>query len=82
MQLLKIILIIILAYYLLKIIMRYLLPVMAKYFVKKTFENYQNQAARSPGRKGEVKLEYPEKKMGRNKENLGEYVDYEEINEQ
>jgi len=80
MQLLRTILIIILVYYLIKTIARYLLPVLAKYFIRKTLENSHNPYAQSGSKKGDVRVEYPSKK-NRNQDNLGEYIDYEEINE-
>ena len=77
MQLLRIILIIIIVYYLLKFAARYLLPLFLKYAIRKTQENIKQQ--QTPERKtGEINVEYsPKKKPGGGE--LGEYVDYEEI---
>jgi hypothetical protein len=80
MQFLRIILIIVLVYYLLKIFTRYLLPIMAKYLIKKTIETHQRQYAHPAGKKGDIHIKYPEKKS-RNQDKLGEYIDYEELNE-
>jgi hypothetical protein len=80
MQLLRTILIIILVYYLIKIIARYVLPVLAKYFIRKAIENSQNPYSQSGSKKGDIRVDHPSKKI-RNQDNLGEYIDYEEIDE-
>jgi hypothetical protein len=77
MQLLRIILIIIIVYYLLKFAARYLLPLFLKYAIRKTQENIKQQQA--PERKtGEISVEYSPKKKSQIGD-VGEYVDYEEI---
>lgn len=77
MQLLRIILIIIIVYYLLKFAARYLLPLFLKYAIRKTQENIKQQQA--PERKtGEINVEYSPKKKPQ-VGHIGEYVDYEEI---
>lgn len=80
MQLLRTLLIIILVYYLIKFIARYVLPVLAKFFIRKAIENSQNPYSQSGSKKGDIRVEYPSKKT-RNLDNLGEYTDYEEIDD-
>jgi hypothetical protein len=78
MQLLRVILIIIIVYYVLKFAARYLLPLLLKYSIRKTQENYYRQYQATERKNGEIKVEYtPKKKPGGG--DLGEYVDYEEI---
>jgi hypothetical protein len=78
MQLLRIILIIIIVYYLLKFVARYLLPIFLKYAIRKTRENYQRQYQEPDRKTGEIKVDSSPKKKSDVGE-LGEYVDYEEI---
>ncbi len=78
MQLLRIILIIIVVYYLLKFAARYILPLFLKYAIRKTQENYQQQYHTPYQKTGEMKVNYTPKKKTVNEE-PGEYIDYEEI---
>jgi hypothetical protein len=78
MQLLRIILIIIIVYYILKLVVRYLLPVFLKYAIRKTQQNYQKQNQPPERKTGEIKVEYSPKKKSETGE-VGEYIDYEEI---
>ncbi|MEZ5083092.1 MAG: hypothetical protein R2750_06560 [Bacteroidales bacterium] len=79
MQLLRTILIIIIVYYLFKLFVRYVMPYIARYFIRRTVRNFENQhqSQQSPG---EINVEKtpPKKKP---LDDLGEYVDYEEIND-
>ena len=78
MQLLRILLIIIIVYYFLKLVARYILPVLLKYAIRKTRENIQ-QPDRPPEKKaGNINVEYSPKKKS-NIGEVGEYIDYEEI---
>jgi hypothetical protein len=84
MQLLRTILIIVLVYYLFKFIARYAMPWIARYFIKKTQDNlrkqYENQNSVNTKKEGEVHIDsVPQKKTTLN--DVGEYVDYEEIDE-
>ncbi|NOX48645.1 MAG: DUF4834 family protein [Chlorobi bacterium] len=84
MQLLRTILIIVLVYYLFKFIARYAMPWIARYFLKKTQDNlrkqYENQNEMNTKKEGEVHIDsVPKKKTTLN--DVGEYVDYEEIEE-
>ncbi len=78
MQLLRILLIIILVYYILKFAARYILPLLLKYAIRKTQENHQKQYQQTERKSGEINVDYsPQKKP--NIAEVGEYVDYEEI---
>jgi hypothetical protein len=80
MQLIRIILIIIIVYYLLKLAARFLLPYFLKQAIRRTQENYQRQYQEPPRKQGEIKVEYSPGKKSQTGE-VGEYVDYEEIND-
>jgi hypothetical protein len=82
MQLLRTILIILVVYYLFKLIARYVLPWIAKYFIKKVSRQYQDQNREPPRKKeGEISIDYkPEKKT--KLDDLGEYVDYKEVKDE
>ncbi len=80
MQIIRTILIIVIIYYLAKLFARYALPLLARYFIRRSQKAYQKQYQEPKKKMGEMNVEYqPEKKkeMG----DLGEYVDYEEIKE-
>ena len=78
MQILRTILIIIMVYYMVKLIARYVLPLLARYFIRRTQKTYQKQYQQPKKKMGEMNVEYePEKKKEMN--DLGEYIDYEEI---
>lgn len=77
MQLLRTILIIVLVYYMVKLIARYVLPLLARYFIRKAQNDIQAKEGKSK-KQGEMNIEYsPDKKQPTDK--LGEYVDYEEV---
>ena len=84
MQLLRTIIIILLAYYIIRIMARYVLPWFAGYFLKRTFRNMgqqQHQQPHSSGKKkGDVHVTYQPDKKEMTKD-VGEYVDYEEIDD-
>ena len=78
MQILRTILIIVIIYYLAKLFARYVLPLLARYFLRRTQKAYQKQYQKPKKKMGEMNVEYqPEKKKEMN--DLGEYIDYEEI---
>lgn len=78
MQILRTILIIILIYYGVKLFARYVLPLLARYFIRRSQKTYQKQYKQPKRKMGEMNVEYqPEKKKDMN--DLGEYIDYEEI---
>ncbi|MCB0805767.1 MAG: hypothetical protein KDC05_08195 [Bacteroidales bacterium] len=77
MQLLRTILIIILVYYAVRLFFRYVVPILARYFIRKTVENQQNERQKRH-REGDMHIRYkPDKKDI--PDDLGEFVDYEEI---
>jgi len=78
MQLLRIILIIIIVYYLLKLLSRYLFPLFIKYAIRKTQENIEKKYESPEGNSDEINLRHSPKKKTQIDE-VGEYVDYEEI---
>ncbi len=80
MQLLRTILIIIIAYYLIKFFMRYVMPYVLRYFIRKSQKHYQ-QTNDKHRKEGEMHIEYGPDKKG-SKESLGEYIDYEEITDE
>jgi len=78
MQILRTILIIIIVYYAAKLFARYVLPLLARYFIRRTQKTYQKQYQQPKKKMGEMNVEYqPEKK--KELDDLGEYIDYEEI---
>jgi len=80
MQLLRTILIIVIIYYLVKLFARYVLPVLAKYFIRKTAENIQKQYDKPKRNVGDINIDYiPKKKQ--TPDDLGEYIDYEDVKE-
>lgn len=79
MQLLRTILIILIVYYLIRLFMRYVLPFIARYFIRKSMSAQQREPRVK--KEGEVHIEYsPEHKNSL--DDVGEYVDYEEIKEE
>ncbi|HPE56111.1 MAG TPA: hypothetical protein P5514_13785 [Bacteroidales bacterium] len=79
-QLLRTILIILIAYYLIKFFMRYVAPFILRYFVRKAQMQHQNTSS-NRSHQGDMHIEYNEQHKG-NKSSLGEYVDYEEVTEE
>ncbi|MFC5045881.1 DUF4834 family protein [Aquimarina hainanensis] len=80
---LKIILIIALVYYGVKIITRIFGPLLLKYVTKKAGEKFQQQfdqyqQQQQPSTDGEINYTKKSKRSTSNKE-VGEYIDYEEI---
>ncbi len=78
MQLLRTILIIIIAYYVFRLISRYVMPWLARYFIKKSMKGFEQQQKRQSG---EVNIDHSPGKRGA-LDNIGEYVDYEEVEEE
>ena len=84
---LKVLLIVLLIYFGLKLIIRWFGPILLRYILKKVgkkfgqdFSQFGQQNKRS-GRKreGEVTIEKKPKNSRRSKKDVGEYIDYEEI---
>jgi hypothetical protein len=80
MQLLRTILIIIIVYYLFKLLVRYVLPGLARYFIRKTVEDIEKQQKSQERKTGGARAENPRDKKSA-LDNIGEYVDYEEIDD-
>jgi len=80
MQLLRTLLIIIIIYYLAKLFARYVLPYIARYFIKRTVNNINKSQRPQQKKTGEMHVESPPEKK-KATDSLGEYIDYEEINE-
>lgn len=78
MQLLRTILIILIVYYLFKFLSRYILPWIARYFIRKSMSGYDGQQKTRAHKNGEVNIDYKPDKKGA-LDNIGEYVEYEEI---
>ncbi|MFD2725935.1 DUF4834 family protein [Hyunsoonleella rubra] len=80
--LIKIILIIMLVYYGVKILSRLFAPFLVKYVAKKAEQQFggqfQNQHREAPKKEGEVSIDKMPKQKASNKD-VGDYVDYEEI---
>jgi len=87
MGLIKFILILILAYYLLVIIVRIFLPLILRRYMAKAQQhiyeqsNYQNNSAHShkTQNEGEVRIAFRPENKNKRKNETGEYVDFEEI---
>lgn len=83
MTFLKLILGFILLYYFFVVVIRYVIPWLFRRQVKKAREKFYGQARRGQNgkREGEVNYDYRDDKKSQRKkdEDLGEYVDYEEI---
>lgn len=81
---LRVLLIILLIYYGIKILSRLFAPLLMKYIAKKAQERFggqfgqQQQPRQEKKKEGEVTIDIAPQKTSSNK-NVGEYVDYEEI---
>lgn len=84
-EVVRVILIVLLIYFGLKLIIRWLGPLLLKYIlrrVSKKFERHFEQfdASRKPHKEGEVTIEKKPRNSRRSKnDDVGEYIDYEEI---
>jgi len=85
MGLLRIILIILVVYYVFKFILRLLAPIMAKKMMEKASKNFEDQfnnpyyKKQPETKEGETYIEKKPREKQNNINNKGEYVDYEEI---
>lgn len=82
----KVILIFLLVYFGLKIIIRFFGPMILRFVMKrigkhisKKFYQQQNGTSKKKSREGDISIEKPPKKKRKNNNDVGEYVDYEEI---
>lgn len=84
-EVLRVILIVLLIYFGLKLILRWLGPVLLRYILRKVgkkFEQKFNQfgaPGQQPRQRGEVTIDKKPKKTTKSKKDVGEYIDYEEI---
>jgi hypothetical protein len=78
MQLLRTILIIIIAYYLFRLISIYVMPWIARYFIRRSMKGFGEQQKKKAG---DVHINHAPDKKGA-LDNIGEYVDYEEVEEE
>ncbi len=86
MAFLKTILIILLIYYLLKMVIRLLGPKLFSYAAKKTeahfqekFGDFMNQQGAEEEKVGDVIIDKKPNKNGSSSEKVGEYIDFEEV---
>lgn len=90
MQLLRTIAIIIIVYYGFKLLVRYVFPVLITRWANKKMQEFQNQAqyqfkAEEEAKKfakqheGEIKINTAKKNDKHESDNIGDYVDYEEV---
>ena len=79
--LLKTILIMVLVYYALKLLIRYLGPYLLQYAAKKVGKRFERTFREAYGQdqSGNVSVDKMPKKGKNSKNTLGEYVDYEEL---
>lgn len=68
-----------LVYYAFKLLFRYLIPSLFKLFIKK-YSAKHNSTNKEQKKDGEISIDTPTKSSVEN-DNLGEYVDFEEIKE-
>lgn len=83
---LKTVLIVLLVYFGLKILLRYFGPLILKWFLKKMGQKFEKQfhqqfggAQRPQDKKGKVSIDKKPKNSKQSNKNVGEYIDYEEI---
>ena len=82
MTFLKIILAFVLFYYLFVVVIRYVVPYLLRRQFRKTQENFYRRANQNENksREGDVNFGFnKDKKSSKKDDDLGEYVDYEEI---
>ncbi len=82
--LLRAILIIAAVYYIIKLLIKYVMPYVAKYFIKKMQRNYGARSGYSDHKKeGEVSIENKDKQSKEKiiEKNEGDYIDYDEVKE-
>lgn len=82
-SILKTILIILLIYFGFKVFIKWFGPVILRYFLKKIGSKFQQQfnqqSNTQSGKKGEVVIEKKPETRRKSNKNVGEYIDYEEI---
>ena len=84
-EVLKVVLIVLLIYFGLKLIIRWLGPILLRWFLKKIGKKFEQKfsnfdpTGQQQQQEGEVTIEKKPKKRGKSKNDVGEYIDYEEI---
>ncbi|WP_029034914.1 DUF4834 family protein [Salinimicrobium terrae] len=84
-QVLKVILIVLLIYFGLKLIFRWLGPIILRWVLKKIGKKFQQRFSQFDSgreqqrRQGEVSIDKKPKRKQKSKNDVGEYIDYEEI---
>lgn len=83
---LRVLFIMIVVYYLFKLIMRYVAPFLLSIFIKKVqnrmMNNMGEQTDSKPKKEGEVNVDYiPKKTKPPKKDELGDVIDFEEVDE-
>jgi hypothetical protein len=79
--------IVIIVYYLFKLVARYIMPYLLSLFIKRAQDKMMgnvssNSGAKSSKKEGEVSVKSkPQKSAKANKENIGDYVDFEDVEE-
>lgn len=85
MGLIRTLAIIIIVYYAFKFIGRYILPLFVKHMVdnveRKYKEQHQNQYQDEKEKVGETVIDIKPSKIKESNKNVGDYVDYEELND-
>ncbi|MCH4823266.1 DUF4834 family protein [Gramella lutea] len=83
---LKTVLIVLLVYFGLKILLRFFGPLILKWFMKKMGQKFEKQfnqqfggAGQNQHKKGKVSIDKKPKSERQSNKNVGEYIDYEEI---
>ncbi|MBT8318762.1 MAG: DUF4834 family protein [Gramella sp.] len=84
---LKTVLIVLLVYFGLKILLRYFGPLILKYFMRKMGKKFEQQfsqqfggaAQKTQDKEGKVSIDKKPKNGRQSNKNVGEYIDYEEI---
>lgn len=91
MALIRFALILFITYLVFRILGRYLLPVLLKYFMKRTQNRFYEQnphlrkedTKTTTGKEGEIHFEKPNKKKSRKiNPDVGEYTDFEEVSDE
>ena len=83
----KFVFFVIVIYYLFKLIARYVMPYLLSLFIKRAQDQMMgnmsnNSGAKSSKKEGEVSVKTnPQKTSKANKGNIGDYVDFEEVDE-
>lgn len=84
-QVLKVLLIVFLIYFGLKLIIRWFGPILLRWVLKKIGKKFEQRfsqfdpSAQGKNREGEVSIDKKPKKTRKSKNDVGEYIDYEEI---